>query len=216
MLENGFEIIESFIEENHISSILDELSVLGMPSGTGGIRNADKKLKSVKYYLSSSSLTEYASSYLQSNASLVRAIIFNKTLSNNWLVPWHQDRTVAVSEKFKKMGWGPWSVKDGILHVQPPINVLHQMITFRIHLDDSDENNGCLRVLPKSQYLGLMSQQEIHSYTSESHPKLCGVKCGGAIVMNPLLLHSSSKSNSPNQRRIMHIEFSSYNLPNWY
>ena len=50
-----------------------------------------------------------------------------------------QARTAAA-------GYGPWTVKAGVPHVQPPVAVLEQMLTVRVQLDDSDESNGPLRV----------------------------------------------------------------------
>jgi ectoine hydroxylase-related dioxygenase (phytanoyl-CoA dioxygenase family) len=80
----------------------------------------------------------------------VRAIFFDKSSGSNWLVPWHQDLTIAVASKCEAPGFGPWSVKDGIPHVQPPDELLKQMIALRLHLDDCDASNGALRVIPGS------------------------------------------------------------------
>lgn len=73
---------------------------------------------------------------LGTEAFPVRATLFDKTGAANWKVPWHQDVTVAVSQRRDTMSYGPWSVKAGVHHVQPPSNVLHRMVTIRVHLDD--------------------------------------------------------------------------------
>jgi hypothetical protein len=70
----------------------------------------------------------------------VRAIYFDKSSDANWLVPWHQDLTLALRERLESPGFGPWSVKDGIPHVQPPVELLERMLTVRIHFDDADES----------------------------------------------------------------------------
>lgn len=54
----------------------------------------------------------------------VRGIFFNKTRSSNWKVVWHQDLTIAVRERADVNGFGPWTIKAGILHVQPPSEVM--------------------------------------------------------------------------------------------
>src|SRR4051794_7757164 len=68
-----------------------------------------------------------------------RAILFDKTSETNWKVAWHQDLTIPVREKREVSGYGPWSVKDGVAHVQPPIAILEDMITLRLHLDDTPQ-----------------------------------------------------------------------------
>ncbi len=150
---------------------------------------------------------------MNGKAKFVRSILFNKTSQNNWLVSWHQDKTVAVSERFEKPGWGPWSTRDRAHHVQPPLEVLNQMITFRIHLDQATKENGCMKVVPRSHTCGVIVQNEIRSYVNSHEVKDCVAKKGSALVMRPHLIHSSSKGTLPSQRRILHIEFSSFQLP---
>jgi ectoine hydroxylase-related dioxygenase (phytanoyl-CoA dioxygenase family) len=118
-------------------------------------------------------MKQSAEKYLTGEPKLVRVILFDKTAANNWLVTWHQDKTVAVSQRHDISGWGPWSIKDGVHHVQPTIDVLNQMVTFRIHLDDSMEEKGCLRLIPKSHTNGIMSHEEIQHYVRRHEQKLC-------------------------------------------
>lgn len=54
----------------------------------------------------------------------VRSIFFDKTPQSNWSVAWHQDPTIAVRDRGEVEGFGPWSVKEGIPHVQPPVELL--------------------------------------------------------------------------------------------
>ena len=50
----------------------------------------------------------------------VRAIYSDKSVETNWLVAWHQDLTIVVNQQAELAGYGPWSVKNGPVHVQPP------------------------------------------------------------------------------------------------
>src|SRR4051794_1322132 len=43
----------------------------------------------------------------------VRAVLFDKTATMNWSLPWHQDRVIAVRERMEVEGFGPWSRKHG-------------------------------------------------------------------------------------------------------
>ena len=58
----------------------------------------------------------------------VRGILFDKIPDANWKVPWHQDVTIAVQERVESEGFGPWSMKADVLHVQPPAEGLEHMV----------------------------------------------------------------------------------------
>ncbi|MGB8356447.1 MAG: phytanoyl-CoA dioxygenase family protein [Chthoniobacteraceae bacterium] len=143
----------------------------------------------------------------------VRAIYFDKSPSANWLVPWHQDLTLALRDRAEVPGFGPWSVKEGIPHVQPPMELLGQMISVRLHLDDTDATNGALRVLPGSHRLGRLSAESIRELRAEQEDFLCVASAGDALLMRPLLLHASGRSTSERHRRVLHIEYAAFVLP---
>ena len=143
----------------------------------------------------------------------VRAIYFDKSPDANWLVAWHQDQTIAVQERHDLPGFGPWSVKNGIVHVQPPVELLEQMVTIRIHLDDADKSNGALRVLPGTHCLGRLDSATISRLQTERSEVTCCAAAGDALLMRPLLLHASGRSVSSRHRRVLHIEYSSSELP---
>ncbi len=90
---------------------------------------------------------------------LVRGLFFDKTPGANWPVAWHQDLTLAVAERREIAGWSNWSVKAGVPHVQPPVDILERMVTLRLQLDDCGADNGPLRVLPGSHCLGRIGRR---------------------------------------------------------
>lgn len=215
--ENGFAIVKGLITPEQTQTIIEEIDRAKIKD-KHGIRNADKKFNAIKQLIESKVVQELVASILgtstsSKSAQLVRAIFFDKTPDKNWLVTWHQDKTVAFNTKTDIANWGPWSFKDGVHHVQPDISVLNQMITLRIHLDDSDNNNGCLKVIPKSHMHGILTQEQIAQITASHTAHYCEVNTGDTLLMRPLLLHSSSKSTTPKHRRVIHLEFSNYNLP---
>lgn len=143
---------------------------------------------------------------LGEEARPVRGILFDKRPEANWPVAWHQDVTIAVRKRHDAAGYGPWSVKGGIPHVQPPADVLERMVTVRLHLDDCPASNGALRVIPGSHRLGKLSPDEIATHTRR--PALaCEAMSGDAVLMRPLVLHSSSPAEAPSHRRVVHIEY---------
>lgn len=144
---------------------------------------------------------------------LTKAIFFDKSPEANWYVTWHQDQTISVKEKIETEGYTGWTKKEGVYGVSPPESILKNTITIRIHLDDTDEQNGALRVIPGSQNKKL-SSEEIQLITQNSIPFVCDVEAGGIHIMKPLLLHASSKAISQKHRRVLHLEFNSSELPN--
>ena len=141
----------------------------------------------------------------------VRGILFNKTPNSNWKVAWHQDRTIAVRERKDVAAFGPWSMKAGVPSVQPPASVMAKMLAIRLHLDDSHENNGPLRIVPGSHKAGCLSAQEVATWR-ELPSVICTVPRGGAILMRPLLVHASSSCSEPQARRVIHLEFAAEDL----
>lgn len=149
----------------------------------------------------------------------MRGILFDKTPDANWKVAWHQDLSIAVRAKHDALGYGPWSVKAGIPHVQPPVNVLRSMLTVRLHLDECDERNGPLQVLPGSHVDGVLAPAEIETWRQRIKPVACLVPAGGALLMRPLILHASSPAKRPTHRRVIHIEYAAAELADgieWY
>ena len=105
-------------------------------------------------------------------------------------------------------GWGPWSVKDGVLYAHAPAAALNRMVALRVHLDDSTESNGPLRVLPGSHQHGLLNDAQISHLATTLPSVACLVSSGGVVLMRPLLVHCSSKATAPAPRRVIHIEYS--------
>ena len=206
--KQGFAIIKDIVPEH----LLHDFSTK-VREGIHGVRNAEKKFKSVDRIVNHANLIEAAARILQSKPKIVRVILFDKTAEKNWLVSWHQDKTVALSSRMEKPGWGPWTMKDQTQHVQPPIEVLEQMVTFRVHIDSADETNGCLRVLPGSHQLGIVQHSEIAGLVNKGQAVSCIADAGDVLIMRPLILHSSGKAKVPSHRRVIHVEFSSYGLP---
>lgn len=78
-------------------------------------------------------------------ARVVHGLYFDKHKDVNWKVSLHQDLTIAVRRQVDIQDYGPWSIKEGIPHVQPPVSILKSMLALRLHLDDTNEENGALR-----------------------------------------------------------------------
>lgn len=156
-----------------------------------------------------SRLLEIARAVLGPTAIPFRATLFDKSPSSNWLVAWHQDTALPLTEKVETAGWGPWSIKEGVIYSHAPKDALEQVLALRIHLDDSTPNNGPLRVLPDTHCGGVFTDSEIQELASNSDAVECTVATGGVIAMRPLVIHASSKSENDLPRRVLHLEYAS-------
>jgi len=173
---------------------------------------------SVHELASSKPVREVMESVLGPHCFAVRGIFFNKTPSSNWKVVWHQDLTIAVRERRELNGFGPWTRKAEVWHVQPPADVMSGMISIRLHLDESGLDNGPLRVISGSHREGRLSAEDIARWEKRNCVS-CAVPKGGALLMRPLLLHASSACVMPKPRRVIHLEFAAADLPQgleWY
>lgn len=210
--QNGFAICQAILSPPLVDSFLNTISNLAQTDKRhGGIRNLLNKLPAVRELTNSIRIKNLVNPILGPNYFPVRAILFDKVPEANWGVAWHQDLTIAVKEKIEISGFSGWSKKEGIVHVHPPIEILQNMLTVRIHLDGADENNGALLVVPSSHNQGRLVEAQLAQLTKDSY--LCRMEVGDVLVMRPLLLHSSRKSTHPYHRRVIHLEFANQPLP---
>lgn len=143
----------------------------------------------------------------------VRAVMFDKTPDANWIVAWHQDRVIPVRERREVEGFGPWSTKDGVLHVAPPFDVLARMLTVRVHLDPVDASNAPLRVALGSHRLGRVSA-ETAAREAEALPQLvCLAQTGDVWAYVTPILHASDRADPPRRRRVLQVDYADFDLP---
>jgi ectoine hydroxylase-related dioxygenase (phytanoyl-CoA dioxygenase family) len=153
----------------------------------------------------------FATAILGDDAFAVRAIFFDKAPDANWSLFWHQDNVISVEKRREAPEFVGWSRKAGVWHVRPPADVLGGMVAVRVHLDDSNADNGPLRVLPGSHQFGWID--DIDAWKSRVPDVICTVACGGVVAMRPLTLHASAPSMAAGRRRVIHIEYAADELP---
>ncbi len=212
--KNGFTIIPAIIDTDQINKLISVVEPVLRDCPSAGIRNIVQKQPLIQALSESPQIMVLVNSILGVDAKLVRSIFFNKDSNINWAVSWHQDLSIAVRQKADISGFYAWSKKDGILHVQPPTSIMEKMLTIRIHLDNTDESNGVLRVSPGSHQLGRIAANQTTIVAKKRGEIACNVVAGDALLFRPLLLHCSGKTRSSSRpRRIIHLEYSSARLP---
>jgi hypothetical protein len=207
---DGFAVIQGIVEPHDSSAIarrVDEM--LTGNAGTRRMLDLPWCQTMARQLLDSKSLREVR----PQDAETVQCTLFTKSTEKNWLVSLHQDLSIPVAERVECDGCFGWSEKEGEVFVQPPTEVLQDILAVRIHLDGCDERNGALRVVPGSHRLGRLSASDAMRVRAATGEVSVPVQQGGAMLMRPLLLHASSKSSVASPRRVLHFVFGPGSLP---
>lgn len=154
-----------------------------------------------------------AAAVLGPAARPVRAVLFDKRAEANWSLGWHQDRTIAVDRKAEVAGFGPWTVKQGMQHVAPPFELIANMVTLRVHLDDVPETNAPLLIAPGSHRLGLIPIGDIAGAVRRCGTRSCIARAGDVWLYSTPILHASEQATRPARRRVLQIDYAACELP---
>ncbi len=217
--ENGFTTIDEIYSPTEVEQIIATINQADSSKETFrksadlfAIRQFLKEIPATTALIFNEKLNSIITQFFGQDYFVVKSIYFDKPETSNWSVAYHQDLTISVDKKMNLENFGPWTVKQNQFAVQPPIDILENIFTIRIHLDDTDEHNGALQVIPKSHVKKIYRPETIDWATETA--TTCNVKKGGIMMMKPLILHSSSKTTNNKKRRVIHIEFSNQTLPN--
>jgi ectoine hydroxylase-related dioxygenase (phytanoyl-CoA dioxygenase family) len=217
--KDGFAVINNVFKEDEIENLLNCISLVDKSNPTFrktndlfAIRQFLKEVPTTAKFIFNTTLKSIVSTIFGNDYFVVKSIYFDKPEQSNWFVAYHQDLTISVDKKSEIEGFGPWTVKQNQFAVQPPLGILENNFTIRIHLDDTNEKNGALKIIPKSHLKGIYRPETI-DWDLESET-ICNVEKGGIMIMRPLLLHASNRTTINSKRRVIHIEFSNLSLPN--
>ena len=218
MMDNGFTVIANVYSGAELKSIIDAIEHVDSSKPTFrktndlfAIRQFLKEVPQSLPFIFTDRLTYIINILFGADYFVIKSIYFDKPGESNWFVSYHQDLTISVNRKVEVKGFGPWTTKQNQYAVQPPLEILEGNFTIRIHLDDTNEDNGALRVIPGSHLKGIYRPETID--WSKETEVTCNVPEGGIMLMRPLLLHASSRTTNNKKRRVLHIEFSNKPLP---
>lgn len=206
--ENGFLILSGIAPLALVADLIQQVARLRIHPESPGTRT----LLRHSYFRNLVEMTwmqELAALALGKPSFAVRGIYFDKSPAANWTLGWHQDLKIPVQERTETEGFSAWSVKEGVIHVQPPREILENMVAVRLHLDDSGLDNGPLECVPRSHRTDFVQPES--EFDGLSRP--CPCPRGGVILMSPLCQHRSGKSTSSRSRRVLHFEMACIDLP---
>lgn len=217
-LTNGFAVIDNVYTSGEVERLLDAINRSTTNKETFrkseelfAIRQFLKEVPQAIDIIFNDNLKRLLKGLFAGPRFVVKGIYFDKPHTSNWYVSYHQDLTISVDKKIELDGFELWTTKHNQFAVQPPIDILQNIITVRIHLDDTNENNGALKVVHGSHLKGIYRPETID--WNLEREITCAVSKGGVMLMKPLLLHSSSRTTNNRQRRVIHIEFADEELP---
>lgn len=145
---HGYGVAQGTLPQDEIILLRQELTRLAPSEDRrGGIRSLGLKSEAIRALAAEGPPAALAREVLGSGARPVKITGFDKSPEANWVVPGHQDLTIAVCERRDVEGFGPWSLKDDMPHVQPPAEILSRMLAVRVHLDDTPADHGALQRL---------------------------------------------------------------------
>lgn len=215
---DGFAVIDEVFSEPEIGILLKIIADIDTSKPTFrktndlfAIRQFLKEVPQALAIIFNKRLISLINSIFGEDYFVVKSIYFDKPEDSNWFVAYHQDLTISVDKKIEIEGFGPWTVKHQQFAVQPPLSILEDNFTVRIHLDETHEGNGALKVIPRSHLKGIYRPETID--WSIENECICPVNKGGIMFMKPLLLHASNRTTNQRKRRVIHIEFSRIQLP---
>jgi hypothetical protein len=207
--DHGFEILESVLSPQECDDLDHELQQLRMVGA--GTRN----LLSANWCVLAATLRlcPRMSAIIPATHVAVQCTYFEKSQAKNWLVPLHQDLSIPVAKKVSHPALCGWSEKEGAIYVQPPLDVLQNMVAVRLHLDPCGQEDGPIKVVPGSHTLGILGAKAGLEVRNIKREVACLASRGAAVVMHPLVLHASSKATGQSLRRVLHFVFGPRELP---
>jgi hypothetical protein len=208
--DDGAQLFQAALTRDQLGLL--EATLSHLPSDQAGLR-----LRGVDglapLLASSGHIGRCAASVLGDGCRPVRAILFDKTAATNWALGWHQDRTIAVKERVSIDGFRTWSIKGGMLHVEPPFELLSGMVTLRVHIDPVPASNAPLLIAPGSHKLGRVPEEDVREVVRRCGTVACLAESGDIWLYATPILHASEAASAPMHRRVLQVDFSVGQLP---
>ncbi len=212
---NGFCLLRQAVNAGTVTRLLDvcrdvfedDSDGVRARSSRGHVyaaRNLIESIPEVSTVWQSEALVRFLREQLGDQFGLVRALFFDKPPDRTWALAWHKDTSIAVMDNsIASRSFSRPTTKAGVPHLIASDEVLRQMLTLRIHLDEVTDENGPLRLIPGSHVSstsdgdGMNAAVDVHA------------SAGDVLAMRPLICHSSgsSKLGTKRHRRIFHLEF---------
>ena len=105
------------------------------------------------------------------------------------------------------------SIKSGMLHVEPPFELLSGMVTVRVHIDPVPASNAPLLIAPGSHKLGRIAEDDVREIVRRCGTIACLAEAGDIWLYATPILHASEAAAVPAHRRVLQVDFAVGRLP---
>ncbi|MEJ2904271.1 phytanoyl-CoA dioxygenase family protein [Pedobacter panaciterrae] len=207
LISDGYIILEKYLKDNECIQMITSLKKLGVFDYTHEASAGNLLCTSPELYNFAEQTARQLLGEGGMQLSPIKAFILDKSIENNWYIPWHQDLKIAVKQILQVEGYTNWTLEAGIPHTEPPLNILEGITTLRVHLDNCTKRNGAIYILPKTHNRGKLTSSQIEEAVTNETALCCEVQQGGVMIFKPLLLHNSPLSQQEMPRRILQIEY---------
>ncbi|MEI9809601.1 MAG: hypothetical protein WDO16_18040 [Bacteroidota bacterium] len=138
--KKGFAIIDNVFTTEEMNSLLSFIS--GADSARPAFRKTNdlfairrffKELPETTNLVFNETLHSVITNLFGNDYVVVKSIYFDKPAQSNWFVAYHQDLTISVDKKIPAEGFSAWTVKQDQFSVQPPVEILENNFTIRVH-----------------------------------------------------------------------------------
>jgi hypothetical protein len=197
--DDGFVIVQGLLSNDECDALAQAISIRAVGAGSRSLLDMEVVANVGERLRNHPAIGDL----LGKDYRAVQCTLFAKGVDAAWSVAPHQDLSIPVERRENLPGWSGWSKKEGVWFVQPPVAVLEQLIAVRLQLDEHSSETGPLEVVPGTHRNGRLSSRGIAQCVASQRFK-CLVPKGGAVVMRPLLIHSSGKPDSSRNRRVLH------------
>ncbi len=206
---NGIAFVPGAIDTAYVKRLADTFHTMDRRGGTRHLLDHP----AVAALLGVGAMRDLIFGVLSDSAFAFKATLFDKHDKANWVVAWHRDISIPVSQRRALTGWTRWTLKEGVNYVHPPHEIMRQIVALRINIDACDTDDGPLRAIPGSHLLGTEKvEAKVEAAQAATTVDFVG-SAGDAWLLNPLVLHASSKTRRPTRRRVLHLEFADVELP---
>ena len=151
---DGFFVLEAIFTDEEIEKLVQAISKVDTSCQTArktsdlfAIRQFLKEVPQATELIFNERLNTLIAEIFGDEFFVVKSIYFDKPESSNWFVAYHQDLTISVDKKLHVDGFSSWTTKQNQYAVQPPLGILQDNFTLRIHLDNTNEENGALKII---------------------------------------------------------------------
>ena len=195
---NGWTKLTTQLSGPDVAKLIDDVSAA---QGSRRLQN----MTALERHLTPELKTELRSHGLRPTP--IRGVSFIKTKAENWSLPWHQDRVVAMAKRHSDAGYTNWSSKSGIWHCEPPLDQLEKIAFLYIALDTVTARSGGIELARGSHHLGKIQAADIAKAVQGTKCDAPLLSTGESLLVSALTLHRSRANQTENPRRAIRLDF---------